>query len=918
MWASWLHQKLENYEVPADLVGQTNDRGDTIPARIFPVFRDEDELPANADLASPIYTALDHSKLLLVLCSPRARQSLYVNNEILYFKKVGKSDRILAALIDGIPNSSWNHGDEKRECFPQALMHPVDEQGQLISSERAEPIAADFRLRDTSQGWTSPEALRQQLEAQQIPKNEIQHIVAEYQKSSDLAFLKIVAGVLGVPLGLLTDRDAKYQLEKARRRATILRRVALSMGALALLAMAGGATAWLQWREAQARKTEALEQRGIAEQRAITAEERRIEAENAKQAANQERAKAVESENRALVNLETAKDEQYTSGIRFAREALVSKRFDLARNTLLSLPSDRRALEWGMFLEWAGPPSWQFDSTIDPGPHYAGSPTVKAELTRMWRDLQQREKQEDNDSTTQVSLSPDRNLAALYDEYQGRHPTTLQLHRVGFGQPILTLLTENYGGIMGVTFSRDGSLMMVSMTSIRGLSPQQLGPIPTPRERTEDNQDEDLRPSLYFIIAVPKIVTLGIADGKVSNADELYEYSWDSKPPPKLSIRAMAWHQHGVVVQGSNWDDDNSYSVSTEVPWDLSTRHLQPIKKTPERSAEEDGFHSSGNLCLPTPWRRNATAIARQYGDKPVGLSTVWEDPQGRVLAMFHVINGGFGAEIWDLVTQKKIIRLGQGLPYEEGDGEGLFSMGVWGGAFSPDGRYAIVGLVKSPQAQTDVDGENQGAIAIFRLNDGTIQSYLEKPLIYASGRYMKVHFSFSTDARQVAYSVMDGAGPSNAISVFDVATGKCMVNQGGELSYYGWTPDGKHITTLALDADTLLFTSLANPPVKSFLQGAVQPITGPVFDDLATSYNPAQQRFRIGRFLFKTNETIPLVDTDFLAATADLNRWLVRSSASELVVLRGALVESLRTQNPHGLNTAELMLYDSILHPNP
>jgi len=890
MWASWLHQKLENYEVPADLVGQSNGRGDTIPERIFPVFRDEDELPANADLASPIYTALDHSKLLLVLCSPRARQSLYVNNEILYFKKIGKSDRILAALIDGVPNSSWNHGDETRECFPQALMHPVDEQGQLILSERAEPIAADFRLRDTSEGWTSPEALRQQLEAQHLPKNEIQHIVAEYQKSSDLAFLKIVAGVLGIPLGLLTDRDAKYQLEKAKRRATVLRRFALSMGALALLAMVGGATAWLQWRQA----------------------------ENAKQVANQEKAKAVESENRALVNLETAKDEQYTSGIRFAREALVSKRFDLARQTLISLPSDRRALEWGMFLEWAGPPSWQFDSTIDPSEHYAGSPAVKTELTRMWRDLQRKEKMEDDGSATQVALSPDQNVAALYDEYRGRHPTTLQLYRVGFGQPIMTLLTENYGGIMGATFSQDGSLMMVSMTSIRGLLPQQLGPIPTPRERTEENEDEDLRPSLYYIIAVPKIVTLGIADGKVSNADELYEYSWDNKPPANLDLQAKAWNQYGVVVEGYNGDGDNSYSVSTEVPWDLSTKNVQPIKKTSEHSAEEEGFHASGNLCLPLPWRRNASAIARQYDGKPVGLSTVWEDPQGRVLAMFHVINGGFGAEIWDLVTQKKIIRLGEGMRYGENDGEGIFSMGVWGGAFSPDGKYAIVALVKSPQAQADVDEESEGAIAIFRLNDGTIQSYLEKPLIYASGRFLRVHFSFSTDAKQVVYSIMDGAGPSNTISVFDVATGKELPDEGGELSYYGWTPDGKHIATLALDADALQFTSTAEPSVKSYLQGVVQPITGPAFDDLQLSYHPTQQRFRIGRFLFKTNESNPLVDTDFLAATADLNRWVVRSGESELVILRGAFAESLRKQNPNGLNTAELMLYDSLIHPSP
>jgi hypothetical protein len=63
-WATWLHQAIETYEVPQDLVGTVNDRGDTIPERIFPVFRDEEELPVDADLASPIYRALEASKFL--------------------------------------------------------------------------------------------------------------------------------------------------------------------------------------------------------------------------------------------------------------------------------------------------------------------------------------------------------------------------------------------------------------------------------------------------------------------------------------------------------------------------------------------------------------------------------------------------------------------------------------------------------------------------------------------------------------------------------------------------------------------------------------------------------------------------------------------------------------------------------------
>lgn len=46
---AWLPHAIETYKVPADLVGKGNDRGETIPAQIFPVFRDEEE-SASGDL----------------------------------------------------------------------------------------------------------------------------------------------------------------------------------------------------------------------------------------------------------------------------------------------------------------------------------------------------------------------------------------------------------------------------------------------------------------------------------------------------------------------------------------------------------------------------------------------------------------------------------------------------------------------------------------------------------------------------------------------------------------------------------------------------------------------------------------------------------------------------------------------------
>jgi WD40 repeat protein len=347
-WATWLHQQIETYEVPADLVGTVNGRGDTIPERIFPVFRDEDELPADADLASPIFRALDVSKFLVVLCSPRAVESTYVAEEISYYKRIGRSDRVLAALLHGEPGSPGH------ECFPKPLRHPVDADGLLIESQRAEPIAADFRLEDGSEGWTSPEAYRQALtQAGGITAAEIERKVSDYRRSMELAKLKIIAGVLGIPLGTLTQRDKVYQLEKERRRARIFRRVAAAMAVLLVAAVAGGIFAMAKKREAEdqrraamsSRDAEALQRKAAEDARGV-AETRRAEADAAKELAEKRR---LESEIRlARSNVLLAE--------RLAKEGNTTA----AADALWDVPERERQWEWGYLLGRAYPEARKF------------------------------------------------------------------------------------------------------------------------------------------------------------------------------------------------------------------------------------------------------------------------------------------------------------------------------------------------------------------------------------------------------------------------------------------------------------------------------------------------------------------------------------------------------------------------------
>jgi|GEM_PF-580776 len=222
-WAEWLHQAIETYEVPADLVGKPNTRGEPIPASLYPVFRDEEELPADADLSDNIHRALRNSTSLVVLCSPRACESRFVADEIRTFKELGKSPKILALMLDGEPNASDDPGKMGRgmvECLPQPLRFGVQkENGPLDWNQRCEPIAADARPEGRPiQGYTSGAAYRLALERAGTAPQAARKLSADYEERLNLARLKIIAGLLGVPLGNLRDRDAAYRLKKARRR----------------------------------------------------------------------------------------------------------------------------------------------------------------------------------------------------------------------------------------------------------------------------------------------------------------------------------------------------------------------------------------------------------------------------------------------------------------------------------------------------------------------------------------------------------------------------------------------------------------------------------------------------------------------------------------------------------------------------
>src|SRR5439155_10904942 len=213
--AYWLHRELERFRVPSALAGKLTANG-VVPRRLTPIFRDEQDLSAGGDLAEEIKAALAASQFLVVLCSPTAATSRWTNAEIESFKRTRPEGCVLAAVVAGEPFASDLPGREDEECFPPALRYKYDRRGKQ-TSKRAEPLAADFR--------SSGEGQR-------------------------LAFLKLVAGMLGVGL------DELVQREETRRQQ---RMAWLAAGALAGMAVTStlAVTAFQAPNEAREQRREA-------------------------------------------------------------------------------------------------------------------------------------------------------------------------------------------------------------------------------------------------------------------------------------------------------------------------------------------------------------------------------------------------------------------------------------------------------------------------------------------------------------------------------------------------------------------------------------------------------------------------------------------------------------------------------------
>jgi len=240
-WGDWLHHSLETYRVPKTLVSGA------IPPRIFPVFRDREELAGSANLPEKIKTALAESRNLIVICSPHSAASRWVNEEISYFAQLGRADRIFLLIVAGEPHAK----DPAQECFPPSLrFKPLpDEQGK---NQPADYLAADARP------------------------------VGDGKKN---ALLKLIAGVLDVDYDKLKRLDHERQVR--------LRTIWISALALLVMVLSGLAGyAWWERGQAKTQQHEAETQRDEAKKQKKEADIQRDEAKKQKREADTQRDEA--------------------------------------------------------------------------------------------------------------------------------------------------------------------------------------------------------------------------------------------------------------------------------------------------------------------------------------------------------------------------------------------------------------------------------------------------------------------------------------------------------------------------------------------------------------------------------------------------------------------------------------------------
>lgn len=259
--AQTLHRQLEAFRLPGNVSRKAGRQ------KIERVFRDKDELPLTSNLEDPIMRALAESEFLIVICSPRLRESLWCKKEIETFISLHGREKVFAVLIEGEPADSF----PEELLFYEETVEKPDGTVEIVKKPM-EPLAADVRGKNRH----------------------------EMQKAMRTEFLRLMAPMFG-----LTYDDLRQRHRERKMRRILL---AALTGAAVCFAFGAVSTAMVlqimeQKEQIQAQSAEIRAQSaeiGIQNRNLLTYQAVTLAEESLRQLADGDRVGAIETARQAL------------------------------------------------------------------------------------------------------------------------------------------------------------------------------------------------------------------------------------------------------------------------------------------------------------------------------------------------------------------------------------------------------------------------------------------------------------------------------------------------------------------------------------------------------------------------------------------------------------------------------------------
>ena len=191
-YAKRIQKKLTEYKLPS-VIRKANP---LLPDNVRPIFRDATNLTTGM-LQGTLHSELEHSKFLIVLCSPNSAKpndenKHWVNNEVQHFIDIGRAEFIIPVIVGGEPHAE----NPEEECFCPAL---------LSLPEGDELLGIDIRKSEKHK-ISFAKSIKRKLG------------IPDEDDLEEKATVHIVAKMLGLAIDDLWDWNKKAQKRKAYTR----------------------------------------------------------------------------------------------------------------------------------------------------------------------------------------------------------------------------------------------------------------------------------------------------------------------------------------------------------------------------------------------------------------------------------------------------------------------------------------------------------------------------------------------------------------------------------------------------------------------------------------------------------------------------------------------------------------------------